>query len=96
MANRREDVWDTLIYNANPRPVKSCDKTIQEETMDITLADLIGKMAIAKHKLERLPKEVHDLTCPSQDDTGHPCPCTCGADKHNSEINDIIALLTIK
>ncbi len=47
------------------------------------------KMGAIKERLKSvLQKKEHSSGCTSEDLTGMPAPCNCGAGKHNKEIDD--------
>jgi hypothetical protein len=53
----------------------------------VTEQDIRAQAAATQLKVDALdwmnkvsPKEEHPITCPSQDDTGHPARCSCGYD----------------
>jgi len=57
--------------------------------MDEQVIELIEKIGRLKLLVERIPDRGHSMTCPADDDTGHPCPCKCGADRFNNAVEDV-------
>lgn len=51
--------------------------------MKYTYEELIGKMAIARAEIDKIPTKFHSTQCPADDLTGHAATCTCGADAQN-------------
>ena len=49
--------------------------------------ELYMKIGALKERLG-LQKKEHTSGCASEDMTGMPAPCNCGASKHNKEIDD--------
>ncbi len=54
-----------------------------------TYEQLIEKIVRAKMALEKSGKS-HASWCHAEDLTGHPAPCNCGAESHNSSIHKAI------
>jgi hypothetical protein len=55
-----------------------------------TYEQLIEKIVRAKIELEKSGRKSHAAWCHAEDLTGHPAPCNCGADAHNSSYNKAI------
>jgi hypothetical protein len=60
-----------------------------------TYEQLLEKNIRAKIHLEGHKMIPHKMTCASEDLTGHPCPCNCGADAANRPIEQALAALKL-
>ena len=60
-----------------------------------TYEQLIEKIVRAKVQLEKGGSQGHAAWCHAEDLTGHPAPCNCGADSHNSNVNKALEELDL-
>jgi hypothetical protein len=60
-----------------------------------TYEQLIEKIVRAKMELEKSGRKPHANWCHAEDLTGHPAPCNCGAEAHNSNLNSAIRHLEL-
>ena len=59
-----------------------------------TYEQLLEKIVRAKVHLEGRTV-AHKATCASEDLTGHPCPCNCGADDANRPVERALEALKL-
>lgn len=63
--------------------------------MDAFMVRLIEKIGQAKLRLDELRTD-HAEGCYANDQTGFPAPCSCGASKRNTIVDDIVRILTVE